>query len=136
MTLSIDILASRLVVANHIHESSSQSRAYKSSRGQTRTTTNDVAMYSMNGVETRVNADPVSSSQERIVDAATERGESAEGSDLDRKGGINKTVEFEIHEYSVWRSGLRALGLAFKGWEITRVDTPSLLTHGYWTCCE
>lgn len=55
----------------------------------------------MNGVETRVNADPISSSQERIVDSATERPLSGEGSDLDRKGGISKTVEFEIHEYTV-----------------------------------
>jgi len=100
-TASIDILASRLVVANHIHESSSQSRAYKSSRGQHKTAINDVPMYSMNGVETRVNADPISSSQERIVDSATERPLSGEGSDLDRKGGISKTVEFEIHEYTV-----------------------------------
>lgn len=114
---SIDILASKLVVANHIHESSSQSRgnrAYiKSSGGRTRRHNNtrmrgddNIQMYNVSHIETRVDAQGnISSSQERIVER--ERSQSGSGTleaeelDLDRKGGINKTVEFEFHESSV-----------------------------------
>lgn len=106
---SIDILASRLVVSNHIHESSSQSRSrgFKSSSRtrQDRTANGDIGMYSINHIETRVDANgQVSSSQERIVEGATSRAgtrEGDEGLDLNGKGGISKTVEFEFHESEV-----------------------------------
>jgi hypothetical protein len=63
-------------------------------------------MYSMNHIETRVDANgQVSSSQERIVDGAASRTgtiEGDDGSDLNGKvRGISKTVEFEFHESSV-----------------------------------
>ncbi|RDL41868.1 Uncharacterized protein BP5553_01847 [Venustampulla echinocandica] len=103
----IDILASKLVVANHIHESSSN-RAYpKSSAGrQTGTGGRDIALYSMNHIETRVDAGaPPSSSQERIVEGHARKSDTPSGresSEIDRKnGGINKTVEFEFHESAV-----------------------------------
>jgi hypothetical protein len=58
-------------------------------------------MYSMNHIETRVDANGnISSSQERIVDRAEIEGD--DGLDMDGKGGgISKTVEFEFHESAV-----------------------------------
>jgi len=63
-------------------------------------------MYSMNNIETRVDANgQVSSSQERIIDGIASqagKGESGEGFDINGKhGGISKTVEFEFHESAV-----------------------------------
>jgi hypothetical protein len=64
-------------------------------------------MYSMNHIETRVDAQgPLSSSQERIVEGAApsrlDARESEGSSEVDRKnGGISKTVEFEFHESAV-----------------------------------
>jgi len=53
----------------------------------------------VNAVETRIDANPKSSSQEHIVDRAMadghEGGMSGASSELDRKG-ISKTVEFEF----------------------------------------
>ena len=53
----------------------------------------------MNAVETRIDANPKSSSQEHIVDHAmsngVEGGTSGGSSEIDRKG-ISKTVEFEF----------------------------------------
>ena len=107
---SIDILASKLVVSNHIYENSSQgpSRGFKSSSGtrKDRTTNGDIRIYSMNHIETRVDANGnIYSSQERIVDQAASREATIEGDDglnLNGKGGgISKTVEFEFHESAV-----------------------------------
>jgi hypothetical protein len=63
-------------------------------------------MYSMNNVETRVDANgQVFSSQERIIDGIASHsgtGEGSEGFDINGKhGGISKTVEFEFHEFAV-----------------------------------
>jgi hypothetical protein len=65
-------------------------------------------MYSMNNIETRVDAKPLSSSQERIViveggsPSRLDTRESEGSSEMDRKsGGISKTVEFEFHESAV-----------------------------------
>lgn len=63
-------------------------------------------MYSMNHVETRVDANgQVSSSQERIVSGVTSYAGTREGDECsDEVGngkGISKTVEFEFHESAV-----------------------------------
>jgi hypothetical protein len=63
-------------------------------------------MYSMNNIETRVDANgQVSSSQERIIDGIASHagtGEGGEGFGIKEKhGGISKTVEFEFHESAV-----------------------------------
>lgn len=60
-------------------------------------------MYSMNNIETRVDAHapvPLSSSMERIVDgpSRSDHRESEGSSEIDRKNGISKTVEFEYRE--------------------------------------
>ncbi|KAH8591324.1 hypothetical protein B0O99DRAFT_598188 [Bisporella sp. PMI_857] len=113
MVMFVDILASKLVVANHIHESSS-ARAYThtQSTGRKRNTNgvgaNSIALYSLNGIETRIDGGgQVSSSQERIVETGrisrSETGEVSGEIDVERKGGISKTVEFEFHEEAVVR---------------------------------
>jgi hypothetical protein len=64
----------------------------------------NIQMYNVSHIETRVDAQGnISSSQERIVERSQSGSGTpeAEGLDLDRKGGINKTVEFEFHESSV-----------------------------------
>ena len=69
----------------------------------------DIALYSMNHVETRVDANgEVSSSQERIVQvtgpsrAGTfDADDEAERERNGKGGGISKTVEFEFHESAV-----------------------------------
>lgn len=101
----IDILASRLKVSNHIHESSSQSRShgYKSGAGtrKGRTTKGEIRLYSINNIETRVDANgQVSSSQERIIDGKNSRAGTREGEEnvIGNGVGISKTVEFEFHE--------------------------------------
>jgi hypothetical protein len=103
--LSIDILASKLVVANHLITSSeSRSLPYKVSRNQSRNRAqsgiNEIPMYSVNKVETRIDAQgTMSSSQERIVEEG--RGVSSEEErDKIPKGAISKTVEFEFRESS------------------------------------
>jgi hypothetical protein len=63
-------------------------------------------MYSINNIETRVDANgQVSSSQERMIDGiATHAGtrEGGEGFDINGKyGGISKTVEFQCHGSAV-----------------------------------
>ena len=53
----------------------------------------------MNHVETRVDANgQVSSSQEHIVDTDRSQSATLDDVDIDRKGGISKTVEFEFRE--------------------------------------
>ena len=101
---SVDILASKLVVANHIHNSNSNPYT-KSSGGANKRRLgtgnhhHDIALYSVNAVETRIDANPKSSSQEHIVDRALndggEGGTSGASSEIERKG-ISKTVEFEF----------------------------------------
>jgi len=104
----IDILASRLQVANHINESTSQTRSHGFNRGtgRNRNTKGEIGMYSINHVETRVDANgQVSSSQERIVSGVASSAGTREGDEsLDEVGhgkGISKTVEFEFHESAV-----------------------------------
>jgi hypothetical protein len=106
---SIDILASKLVVTNHLY-SSERSAPYgaKSSshnrksvkRGQP----NDISLYSMNHIETRIEAkggaptkgSQLTGSQERIIEVEAE---SSNGSyDYTNMKGINRTVDFEIRE--------------------------------------
>jgi len=63
-------------------------------------------MYSMNHIETRIDANGnFSSSQERIVNGIISREGTREGGEsLDfngKDGGISKTVEFEFHESAV-----------------------------------
>ncbi|RFU27559.1 hypothetical protein B7463_g8776, partial [Scytalidium lignicola] len=108
----IDILASKYVLsAQSNYNNSSSGRNQRSDPSQifrTRRGSTEIGLYSMNAVETRVDAKTVaSSSQERIVEdmqsaAATLDGE--EGSserDRDAHEVIKKTVEFEFHEHSV-----------------------------------
>lgn len=92
-------------VSNHIHESSSQSRShgYKSGAGtrKGRTTKGEIRLYSINNIETRVDANgQVSSSQERIIDGKNSRAGTREGEEnvIGNGVGISKTVEFEFHE--------------------------------------
>ncbi len=104
---SIDILASKLVVTNHIHESSSQSRSRQINNTSSRKHTNglsDISIYPGSHVETRVDAHGVmSSSQERIFEGTLSQAgthhSSEEIYELQQKGGaITKTVEFDFHE--------------------------------------
>ncbi|RFU29543.1 hypothetical protein B7463_g6795, partial [Scytalidium lignicola] len=112
--VTIDILASKYVLSSRSdYNNSSSGRNHRSNPTQTfRTRKGDteIGLYSINPVETRVdaNAGP-SSSQERIVEdvqsaAATLDGEerySERDRDRDGHGAITKTVEFEFHEHRV-----------------------------------
>jgi hypothetical protein len=103
---SIDILASKLVVTNHIHESSSQrSRQQKiSSNRRTKNGLSDISMYPVSNIETRVDAHGLrSSSQELIIEGApSHAGTSKSSEEVDeyqsKNGVITKTVEFDFHD--------------------------------------
>jgi hypothetical protein len=106
---SIDILASKLVVTNHIKSSNDASHANchggKSTSKTHRSPPNqDISLYSINHIETRVEAKngahrkgKMTDSRERIIEV-----EASSINDYgDIKGdGINKTVEFEFTESS------------------------------------
>ena len=105
--LSIDILASKLVVSNHIHESSSQSRSRNFNNASSRKQNNGlsgISMYPISHVETRVDAHGgMSSSQERIfqstVSQAGTHNSNEESQEFQQKDGvITKTVEFDFHD--------------------------------------
>ncbi|KAH6705323.1 hypothetical protein BKA61DRAFT_147726 [Leptodontidium sp. MPI-SDFR-AT-0119] len=108
--LFIDILASKLVVTNHIHEYSSRSRGQQlnnSNRKQANDGTSDISMYPVPHVKTRVSA--MTSSQERILEESNgttsrngTRGKSEEGvyefanHKASADGTILRTVEFRV----------------------------------------
>ncbi|KAH8751798.1 hypothetical protein F5882DRAFT_340026 [Hyaloscypha sp. PMI_1271] len=105
--LFIDILASKLVVSNHIHESSSQSRSRNLNNASSRKQNNglsSISMYPISHVETRVDAHGgMSSSQERIfqstVSQAGTHNSNEESQEFQQKDGvITKTVEFDFHD--------------------------------------
>ncbi|KAH8704385.1 hypothetical protein GQ44DRAFT_692634 [Phaeosphaeriaceae sp. PMI808] len=103
MIMYIDILASRIATSTHSHQSSSNQ--YNGSRGVLQRSRvdkdKDVKMYSMS--RTRSRMDPISSSQERIVDemgvkSTVETMDSGEhNNEPDKQGTISKTVEFKFH---------------------------------------
>lgn len=110
IVMLIDILASKLVITNHIHNSSSHTRPYgKSGPHQNGGTgPRDATMYSMNNIATTIDAaGPLANSRERIVEVSRPsrldtRGSEEGSSEIDRKdGGISKTVEFEFRESAV-----------------------------------
>jgi hypothetical protein len=103
---SIDILASKLVVANHIHQSSSErSRQQKiSSNRRTRNGISDISMYPVSHIETRVDTHGLrSSSQELIIEgtpshAGTNKSSEEVNEYQSKNGAITKTVEFDFHD--------------------------------------
>jgi hypothetical protein len=105
---SIDILASKLVVTNHIHESSSQrSRQQKNlSNRRTKNGLSDISMYPVSHIETRVDAHGLrSSSQELIIEGTpSHTGTNKSSEEVDeyqgKNGAITKTVEFDFHDSS------------------------------------
>jgi hypothetical protein len=103
---SIDILASKLIMTNHIQECSSQSRSRQlhASIQKHGLGTSRISMYPISHIETRVDAHNIlSSSQEQIVQgtvsSAGTRKSSGETEEFqDKNGTITKTVEFEFHD--------------------------------------
>lgn len=103
---SIDILASKLVITNYFHESSSQSRSRQlnASIRKHGLGTSNISMYPISNVETRVDAHGIlSSSQERIVEGTASRAGTRKSSEeveefQHKNGAITKTVEFEFHD--------------------------------------
>ncbi|KAE9376040.1 hypothetical protein N431DRAFT_464098 [Stipitochalara longipes BDJ] len=107
----IDILASRLIFNNRIHESSSHSRSQHFTNqphknGNTTPGFEDITMYPVGHVETRIDARGiVSTSQEQIIDRSNSRFDGrSSGEESQHKGAagnIVKTVEFEFHDSAV-----------------------------------
>jgi hypothetical protein len=104
---SIDILASKLVVTNHSHESSSQSRSRHLNNASSRKQNNGlsgISMYPISHVENRADAHGVmSSSQERIIEGTISQAGThnsvEEIQEFQHKGGaITKTVEFDFRD--------------------------------------
>jgi hypothetical protein len=91
---SIDILAAKFLVnGDNKQYSTSQTKSKRNYAGPG----NTQGVYTMTNIETRVNANVLSSSQERIIGTGS-RGPAEEFYEGDSKtGGINKTVEFVIH---------------------------------------
>jgi hypothetical protein len=106
---SIDILASKIIITNHIQECSSQSRSRQlnASIRKHGLAASKISMYPMSHVETRVDARGVpSSSQEKIVEGTVSRAGTRKSSeDIEefqhKNGAITKTVEFEFHDSAV-----------------------------------
>jgi len=104
--LFIDILASKLIMTNHIQECSSQSRSRQlnASIQKHGLGTSRISMNPISYIETRVDAHNIlSSSQEQIVQgtvsSAGTRKSSGETEEFqDKNGTITKTVEFEFHD--------------------------------------
>jgi hypothetical protein len=98
---SIDILAAKsLVSGDHRQYSSSHSKSHGLDKGKRGYAGAGVTqgVYSMNNIETRVDANALSSSRERIVRTGS-RGPGEDSFEGDGKaGGISKTVEFVFHE--------------------------------------
>jgi hypothetical protein len=100
--LSIDILAAKSIGNRDASADSRARTADGSSKNKSKRnfgpgTTQGV--YSMANMETRVDANGLSSSQERIVGSNGNRGNVDEWSDSEVKhAGISKTVEFTIHD--------------------------------------
>lgn len=91
---SIDILAAKSLVSNdHKQYSTSQTKSKRNYTGAGATQ----GVYAMTNTETRVDANVLSSSQERIVGTGS-RGPGDEFFGDAKTGGINKTVEFVIHD--------------------------------------
>lgn len=107
--LFIDILASKIIITNHIQECSSQSRSRQlnASIRKHGLAASKISMYPMSHVETRVDARGVpSSSQEKIVEGTVSRAGTRKSSeDIEefqhKNGAITKTVEFEFHDSAV-----------------------------------
>lgn len=103
---SIDILASKLVVTNHINQSSSErSRQQKiSSNRRTKNGISDISMYPVSHIETRVDTHGLrSSSQELIIEdtpshAGTNKSSEEVNEYQGKNGTITKTVEFDFHD--------------------------------------
>ena len=103
--LSIDILASRIAVGNHRYEVSSRSRNQQQKSAGLHTHShrerNDFEMFGTVKSQVYVR-DGASSSQEHIVNPSSisthvESGEYSQ-STTEQIDGINKTVEFKVHE--------------------------------------
>jgi hypothetical protein len=93
------------VVANHIHESSSQrSRQQKLSNRRTKNGLSDISLYPVSHIETRVDAHGLrSSSQELIIEGTlSHAGTNKSSEEVDeyqgKDGAITKTVEFDFHD--------------------------------------
>jgi hypothetical protein len=121
-------MASKLMAAVHVSETSSKSRSRRhgaNNHGVELTTSNDGiiypnnrksgsriksinggtsvrqgTMYPLSSIETRVNAQGTHSSSEERIIGGNEDNRDPFNED-GKSGGINKTVEFEFHETSV-----------------------------------